>query len=86
MLFARNEEINRWLSENPVILGLAALVFAIIFFAIGIVALITGRAPTKRGGELEGGQAKAMAIIWLVAGGACLMFAIFKIVTGLLLS
>lgn len=84
IVFARNEEINRWLAEHPVILGLLALVLAIVLLAIGIVSLLTGRAPTKRGPDLEGGQAKAMAIVWLVAGGACLLFALFKIVTGLL--
>jgi hypothetical protein len=82
--FARNEEANQWLAENPVILGGAAVVLGLILVGLGVYSLITRRAPTKRGPDLEGGQAVAMAVVWLVFGGLCLLFGAFKIVTGLL--
>jgi hypothetical protein len=83
-LFADNEAINKWLADNPVILGAAALVLAIILVGLGISALRTGRAVTKKGPDLEGGQAKAMAFVWLAFGGLCLLFGLYKIVSGLL--
>ena len=47
-------------------------------------ALLTGRAPTKRGPDIEGGSAKVMAFVWLGFGALCLLFGAFKIVGGLL--
>jgi hypothetical protein len=82
--FARNEEINQWLAENPLVLGGAAVVLGLILVVLGVYSLITKRAPTKRGPDLEGGHAVAMAVVWLVFGGLCLLFGAFKIVTGLL--
>jgi hypothetical protein len=83
LLFAKNEEINRWLAEHPVILGIGALLFGLIFVGLGVSALVTGRAPTKKGPDLKGGNAKAMAFVWLGFGVLCLLFALFKIVGGL---
>ncbi len=83
-LFARNEEANAWLAEHPVVLGLGALVLGLILLGLGISALITGRAKTKRGPDLEGGNAKTMGVVWLIGGGMCLLFGVFKIVSGLL--
>jgi hypothetical protein len=82
--FARNEEANQWLAENPLILGAGAVVLGLILVGLGLYALITKRAPTKRGPDLEGGNVKAMAIVWLVFGGLCLLYGAFKIVMGLL--
>jgi hypothetical protein len=83
-LFARNEEINRWHADNPVLLGAGALVLGLILLGIGIAALVTGRAPTKRGPDLEGGNAKAMGVVWVVFGSICLLFGLYKIVSGLI--
>ena len=83
-IFARNEEINNWLGENPLVLGAGALVLGLILVGFGVFALKTGRAPAKRGPDLTGGNAKAMAIVWLVFGVLCLLFGAFKIVSGLL--
>lgn len=53
-LFANNEAINKWLGENPIILGSGAVVFGLIFLGLGLVAFVRGRAPTRRGADLEG--------------------------------
>jgi hypothetical protein len=83
LVIADNEGINKWLAENPLILGGAALVLGLILVGIGVLALVTGKAPVKKGPDLEGGQAKAMGYVWLGFGALCLLFGLFKIVTGL---
>src|SRR4051812_8766605 len=75
-LFGKNEAANQWLAEHPQVLGGAALVLALILIGLGVSALTTGKAATKRGPELEGGQAKAMGVAWLVFGAACLVFGV----------
>ena len=82
-LFAANEEVNNWLAENPLILGAGALLLGLVLIGFGVYSLITGRAATKRGPDLTGGNAKAMAVIWIVFGVLCLLFGAFKIVSGL---
>jgi hypothetical protein len=83
-LFAKNEEANRWLAEHPVVLGAGAMVIGLVLVALGAVSMLTGRAPTKRGRDLEGTNARIMAFVWLGFGGLALLFGIFKIVTGIL--
>lgn len=84
MLFARNEEINQWLGENPLVLGIGAVVIALPLLALGVFALVSGIAPAKRGKDLTGSNAKVMAFVWLGFGGLVLLFGLFKIITGLL--
>jgi hypothetical protein len=83
-LFARYEAANNWLAEHPLVLGGGAVVLGLILVGLGVWSLGTGRAPTKRGPDLEGGYAKAMAFVWLGFGALCLLFGLFKIVSGLL--
>jgi hypothetical protein len=77
-----NEAINKWLAENPVILGIAAIVIGFIPLALGISALATGRAAVKKGPDLEGGNAKAMGVVWIVVGAGCLLFGAYKLASG----
>jgi len=81
MLFADvNDDINKWLAARPLVLAAGAAVFALIFFGLAASVVVTGKAVTKKGKDLEGGQAKAMGVVWLVAGVGCLGFAVFKAV------
>lgn len=84
LLFARNEAANAWLSEHPLVLGAGAAVIGLILVGLGVSALVTGRAPSKRGPDLEGGNAKIMAFVWLGFGSLCLLFGAFKILSGLI--
>jgi hypothetical protein len=85
LLFARrgNEAINKWLDENPLVLGGGAIVIGLVLLSLGIKAFRTGTATTKRGAELTGGQAKAMAMLWTGFGGLCLLFGLYKLAIGL---
>jgi len=83
-LLARNEEINRWLNENPAILGGIFLVIGLVLLGFGISDLVTGKARGKWGTEMTGGMASLMGIIRLVAGVGCAGFGLFKLVQSLL--
>jgi len=83
-LLARNEEINRWLNENPAILGGIFLVIGLVLLGFGISDLVTGKARGKWGTEMTGGMASMMGIIRLVAGVGCAGFGLFKLVQALL--
>jgi hypothetical protein len=81
-LFGKNEEINNWLADNPLILGGGAVALGLVLVGLGVWSLLSGTAPTRRGADLEGGNAKAMAFVWLGFGALCLVFGIFKMVSG----
>jgi hypothetical protein len=83
-LIADNEEINAWLEKNPLVLGSGATLLGLVLVGLGVSALLTGRAPTKRGPDLEGNNAKAMGFVWLGFGSLCVLFGLFKIVSGLM--
>lgn len=83
-LFARNEAANQWLEEHPGVLGSGAIVLGLILVGLGLSALITGQARSKRGHELKGGNARLLGVVWLIFGGVCMLFGAYKIITGVL--
>jgi len=80
----QNEAINKWLSENPLVLGSGALVLGGILAGLGINALRSGEAVTKRGKKLKGTEAQMMGYVWLGFGVLAILFGLFKFVSGLL--
>jgi MFS family permease len=74
MLFARNEEINQWFDQNPLVLGGGAMVLALILIGVGVAALVTGQTRDKWGRKMKGMNAKVLGF-----GGLVLLFALFKI-------
>jgi hypothetical protein len=84
LLLARNEELNRWLSENPAVLGGGALLLGLVLLGFGIKDLMTGKARGKWGEEMTGGMAAMMGIVRLVAGLGISGFGLFMLVKGLL--
>lgn len=80
LILARNEELNRWLSENPAVLGGVFLVIGLVLLGFGISDLATGKARGKWGTEFTGGMASMMGAIRLVAGLGCTGFGLFKLV------
>jgi hypothetical protein len=82
-LFAdRNEEINKWLAAHPLVLGACAILIGLVLVGLGVSVFITGKAVTKKGPDLEGGQAKAMGFVWLFFGVLAIGFGLFKAVAG----
>ena len=85
LIFARggrNSAANKWLAENPTVLGLIFLVIGVAALAWGVVELMKGTATDKRGNQLSGGTAMALSIIRIVAGVGFSGFGIYKMVAG----
>jgi hypothetical protein len=78
-IFAKNEAANQWLAEHPWVLGGGALALGILLLAVGVLAVATGKAPAKRGPDLEGANAKVYGVILLVAGTGCSLFGLVKL-------
>jgi hypothetical protein len=79
---ARNEEINKWLNEHPLVLGLIFLVLGCALGGWGIHEFRTGVAHGKWGTQFSGGTAKLLAIVRIVAGAGCLLFGLYRIAFG----
>ena len=84
MLLARNEEINKWLAEHPLVLGGLFLVLGLALLGFGIKDIVSGKARTKWGNQVEGGMAAFYGIIRIVAGAVVTGFAVYKLIEGLL--
>lgn len=78
LLADRNDDINKWLAANPVVLGAGAILIGLILVGLGVSVFVTGKAVTKKGPDLEGGQAKAMGYVWLTFGVLAIGFGLFK--------
>lgn len=83
-LLADNEAINKWLSENPMVLGGMFLVIGLVVAGFGVVALLTGRSTGKYGHKMEGPMAYLHGAIMAFFGGGFALFGLFKLVIGLM--
>jgi hypothetical protein len=79
-LLARNEEINKWLAENPAVLGGGAIVLGLILLAFGLTSLMTGKATGKYGHKFEGPMAHLHGAVLSIAGAGALIFGAVKLV------
>lgn len=83
VLFAdRNDEINKWLAENPLVLGLMFLLIGVVVGGWGLYELQSGVSYSKRGKALTGDTARILAIVRIVGGALCILFALYKLVVG----
>jgi hypothetical protein len=81
VLFAqRNEEINQWLDQNPLVLGLMFIAIGVVVGGWGIYELATGVSHSKRGKVVTGNQGKILSLIRIVAGVGCILFGLYKMV------
>ena len=77
-LFARGNQANKWLEQNPVIFGLIVLAIGLVVGGNGLYELSTGVSRTKSGKVVTGTQGQGLAIFRIVVGVACILFAVFK--------
>jgi hypothetical protein len=73
---------NKWLKENPLILGLLAFAIGAVLAGSGYYELRKGVAHDKYGNEIKGGLGKFTSLIRIVAGAAAGVFGLYKMIAG----
>lgn len=73
---------NKWLGENPIVLGAIFLAIGGALAVSGAYALRKGVTQDKYGNEYRGGEGRFIAIVRLVGGVSACAFAIYKLVAG----
>jgi uncharacterized membrane-anchored protein len=74
--------INKWLNENPLVLGLLSLMIGSVLAGSGIYELRTGVSRDKRGNEIKGNLGKFTSILRIAIGTAACVFGIHKAIAG----
>jgi uncharacterized membrane-anchored protein len=77
-----NSPINKWLNENPLVLGLLSLIIGIVLAGSGIYELRNGVSRDKNGNEIKGNLGKFTSIIRIVIGTAACVFGAHKMISG----
>ena len=78
LVLARNEALNKWLGEHPMVLGGIFLLIGLAVGGWGVSELMAGVSYDKKGRPMEGGAGKAVSLIRVVAGAGCLIFGAYK--------
>jgi hypothetical protein len=79
----KNSEINVFLRENPLILGLVFLALGLVLGLWGLHELRQGVAHDKYGNEMRGAFGSFASILRIIAGIGLTIFALYKIFQGL---
>lgn len=82
LLADAKDDFNRYLDENPMVLGALALVLGLMVAGWGTVSLISGRTRDNYGRKMEGTWARVVAVIRIICGGAAIVFGIYKMLVG----
>jgi uncharacterized membrane-anchored protein len=74
--------INKWLNDNPLVLGLLSLIIGIVLAGSGIYELRKGVSRDKYGNAIEGSLGKFTSIIRIAIGTAACVFGAHKAIAG----
>jgi hypothetical protein len=78
-LLARNEEMNKWLNDNPLVMAAIFGVLGLVLLFIGARSLITGQATGKWGTQHEGGMAMFLGGVRVLGGIVSLGVALYSL-------
>jgi len=73
---------NKWLNENPLVLGLIAIAIGVALAGSGAYEMRKGVAHDKYGNEIPGGLGKFTSVIRIVTGVAARGYGLYKMVAG----
>lgn len=81
-ILARNEAINQWLNENPLVLGFIAIGLGVLIGGWGIYELSTGVATSKWGTKFSGSTASLLSGVRILVGVGAILFGVYKMIAG----
>lgn len=73
---------NKWLNENPLILGLIAILIGAVLAGSGVYELRTGVSRDKYGKEITGAHGKFTSGLRIVFGAGICVFGLYKMLAG----
>ena len=73
---------NKWLKENPLVLGCLFLLIGAVLAGSGVYELRKGVSRDKYGNEIKRGLGKFTSILRVVVGGAACVFGVYKLIAG----
>ena len=73
---------NKWLAENPLVLGLIAFLIGALLAGSGVYEMRKGVAHDKYGNEIRGGMGQFTSILRIVFGVAACGFGVYKMLAG----
>ncbi len=79
LVLARNEEVNRWLEQNPAVLGGGAIVLGGVLLGFGVRDILTQQATGKWGVKHTGGMAVFTGAVRAIAGAGLCLFGLYKL-------
>ncbi len=82
LLLARNEELNKWLGEHPMVLGGIFVALGLALGGSGIYESRTGVTRDKYGNVVTGAWGKMLTNIRILGGIACIAFGVYKLIIG----
>lgn len=81
-LIAQKEDLNKWLDENPAVLGGIFILLGFGIAGYGLYELKTGVTRDKKGRVIEGSGATAVTYIRIIAGAIFGLFGVYKLLLG----
>lgn len=68
--------VNEWLNENPLVLGLLALLIGAALAGSGVYEMRKGLSHDRYGNEIKGGLGKMTSILRVALGAAACAFGV----------
>ena len=81
-LARRNDAANRWLGQNPAVLGGIFIVIGGLLLYFGVRDLRRGVTRDKFGREVSGGMATLISVVRVIGGVVAGGFGLFKLLMG----
>ena len=82
LLAEARSDFDRYMDENPFVLGCIAGGLGLVIGGWGLVELLSGTSRDKWGNKVEGINGQLLAIVRIVFGVAAILFGLYKMMAG----
>ena len=82
LVLARNEAINKWLSEHPAVLGGIFAALGLVLAGAGVYEIQAGVTRDKYGNVVTGSWGRLLSNIRVLGGIGAFGFGLYKLIMG----